>query len=95
MNFRIRYSLFTIQYSLCAFEDMPEIQLMDRNQIFHCHGIFLNIQHARAAEVDNAIAIKRSNHFSDAVVFGTRSVIYQITELDIIIRSSVIWVDNR
>lgn len=41
-----------------AFENVSQIQLMDGNQILHGKSIFLDIQHARSAEIYNAVPLE-------------------------------------
>ncbi len=83
------------RHTLRTFKNMSEVELVDGNQIFHSHGVFLYIQHTRSAKIDDAISFQTAHYFADAVKLRARSVIHQITKLDIIIRPPVERVDNR
>ncbi len=68
---------------------------MNGNQIFHCKGIFLNIQQAGSPKINNAEAVHSFYHFANTVIFRAGAVIDQISRLDIIVRPSVIGIDHR
>lgn len=74
---------------------MPEVELVDGNEILHSHSILFDIQHAGTSKIDNAVSLERAHHFADPVKLRAGPVIDQVSKLDIVIRSAVIGVDNR
>jgi len=74
---------------------MPQIQLVDGNQVFGSHRIFLDIQQPGTPKIDNAKPFHLAHHFADTVIFGARTVVHQITQLNIIGGPAVVWIDHR
>lgn len=76
-------------------QNMPQVQLVDGDEIFHSQCIFLDVQDARAAEVDNTMSLYAADDLPNAVILRTGTIIHQVAQLDIIIRAAVKRVYNR
>ena len=74
---------------------MPQIQLVDGNQVFGGHRVFLNIQQPGAAKIHDAKPFHLAYHFANAVVFWARTVVHQITQLNIIGGPAVVGINHR
>lgn len=74
---------------------MSEVELVDGNEVFHRQRIFLNVQQSRTAKINDAESVEAANHFSNAVIFRAGAVVNQITQLDVVLRTAIVWIDHR
>lgn len=87
-----------MRFALCdlrRLQNVPQIKLMDGNEVFHRNRVFLYTQEPRAPEINNADAVHVLHHFADTVIFRAGAVIHQVSELDIIIRPPVVGMNHR
>ena len=68
---------------------------MDGDEVLHGEGIFFDVEHAGATEVHDAVPLYTAHHLTDAVILRTGTVVHQVAQLDVIIRTAVKGIDHR
>lgn len=78
-----------------AFQDMPQIQFVNRNKIFNRHGVFLDVQQAGSPEIHDAKPFQQAYNFSDAVILWAGAIVDEVSQLDIVMRAPMVRINYR